>query len=170
MQFGRFGNVYPFGYSEIDSFDITHAHPPPELREVVKSGARPRSARGFLRVVQTCGRTRNARVAKLADAADLGSELKQPDSPEIEKTSAIGDPSGPEIGAADPGVGQSRGNQTAPDESGDPVEFELAKALGKAADFGRFDVVAQLARELEARRLARLTNVVMFDKRRKRAT
>jgi hypothetical protein len=25
-QFGRFGNVYPFGYSEIDSFDITHAH------------------------------------------------------------------------------------------------------------------------------------------------
>jgi hypothetical protein len=47
----------------------------------------------------------------------------------------------------------------------DLVEMELARALGKAADAGRFDVVAQLAKELEARRLARLTNVVAFDAR-----
>jgi hypothetical protein len=52
----------------------------------------------------------------------------------------------------------------------DPVEFELARALGRAADAGRFDVVAQLAKELEARRLARLTNVVMVDGPRSRGT
>ena len=56
------------------------------------------------------------------------------------------------------------------EKSGDPVELELAKALGKAAGAGRFDVVAQRARELEARRLTRLTNVVMFDGRRKGGT
>jgi hypothetical protein len=32
------------------------------------------------------------------------------------------------------------------------VEKLLAEALGKAADAGRWDIVAQLARELEARR------------------
>lgn len=52
----------------------------------------------------------------------------------------------------------------------DPVEFELARALGKAADAARFDVVAQLAKELEARRLARLTNVVAFDARGRRGS
>jgi len=49
----------------------------------------------------------------------------------------------------------------APPES--QVELELARALGKAAAAARFDVVAQLAKELEARRLARLTNVVKLD-------
>jgi ribosomal protein S9 len=42
----------------------------------------------------------------------------------------------------------------------DAVEAALARALMKAAEAGRFDVVAQLARELEARRLAREPNVV----------
>jgi len=42
----------------------------------------------------------------------------------------------------------------------DPVEAALAHALTKAAEAGRFDVVAQLARELEARRLAQEPNVV----------
>jgi hypothetical protein len=107
-------------------------------------------------------------VAKLADAADLGSELTEPDSPEIEKTRRIGEPSGPEIGGVHPGEGQSWGNQLAPEGTVDLVELELARALGKAADAARFDVVAQLARELEARRLVRLTNVVTFDARAKR--
>jgi len=40
------------------------------------------------------------------------------------------------------------------------VEAALAHALTKAAEAGRFDVVAQLARELEARRLASSPNVV----------
>jgi hypothetical protein len=45
----------------------------------------------------------------------------------------------------------------------DPLEGALARALDRAAEAGRFDVVAQLARELEARRLARAGNVVAFD-------
>ncbi len=48
-------------------------------------------------------------------------------------------------------------------ESADPVEAALAHALGRAAEAGRFDVVAQLAKELEARRLARAGNVVALD-------
>jgi hypothetical protein len=36
----------------------------------------------------------------------------------------------------------------------DPVVVELARALGAEAAAGRFDVVAQLAWEFEARRLA----------------
>lgn len=42
------------------------------------------------------------------------------------------------------------------------VEAALADALSRAAAAGRFDVVAQLARELEARRLARAGNVVLL--------
>jgi hypothetical protein len=44
----------------------------------------------------------------------------------------------------------------------DPVEVALAGALTKAAEAGRFHIVAQLARELEARRLAREPNVVVL--------
>ena len=52
----------------------------------------------------------------------------------------------------------------------DAVEAALAKALGEAAAAGRFDVVAQLARELEARRMARMANVVpLSSKARARA-
>jgi hypothetical protein len=48
------------------------------------------------------------------------------------------------------------------------VETALARALEAAAAAGRFDVVAQLARELEARRLARSSNVVSLDRSRRR--
>jgi hypothetical protein len=48
-------------------------------------------------------------------------------------------------------------------EAVDPVEAALAKALEGATAASRFDVVAQLARELEARRLARLPNVIALD-------
>jgi hypothetical protein len=44
----------------------------------------------------------------------------------------------------------------------DPVETALAKALTAATAAGRWDVVAQLARELESRRVARAPNVVQF--------
>jgi hypothetical protein len=47
--------------------------------------------------------------------------------------------------------------------SSDAVEAALARALVEAATAGRFDVVAQLARELEARRLSRAGNVVRLD-------
>ena len=51
----------------------------------------------------------------------------------------------------------------------DPVEGALAAALAGATAAGRWDVVSQLAKELEARRLAN-TNVVvgMFSPRRGR--
>ena len=50
----------------------------------------------------------------------------------------------------------------------DPVEAALADALTKAASAGRFDVVAQLAKELEARRLARLDVVDLAARRERR--
>ena len=48
----------------------------------------------------------------------------------------------------------------------DPVEAALADALTKAAAAERWDVVAQLARELEARRLTRAANVVVLSRAR----
>jgi hypothetical protein len=51
----------------------------------------------------------------------------------------------------------------------DPVEAALATALDRASAAGRYDVVLQLARELEARRTARAGNVVRLeDERAKR--
>jgi hypothetical protein len=50
----------------------------------------------------------------------------------------------------------------------DAVEAALAGALKGATDAGRWDVVAQLARELEARRTARAGNVVPLDGRARR--
>jgi hypothetical protein len=41
----------------------------------------------------------------------------------------------------------------------DPVDVALARALADASTAGRFDVVLQLAKELEARRLERLATV-----------
>jgi hypothetical protein len=46
---------------------------------------------------------------------------------------------------------------------GDAVEAALALALDRASEAGRFDVVALLAKELEARRMARAGNVVRLD-------
>jgi hypothetical protein len=51
---------------------------------------------------------------------------------------------------------------------GNPVERALSQALYRAAEAGRFDVVAQLARELEARRLARMANVVVLPAKMRR--
>jgi hypothetical protein len=45
----------------------------------------------------------------------------------------------------------------------DTVEAALTLALTEAAKAGRFDVVSQLAKELEARRLASSPNVVTLD-------
>lgn len=50
----------------------------------------------------------------------------------------------------------------------DAVEAALADALTKAAVAGRFDVVAQLARELETRRLAGAGVVVLASERDRR--
>jgi hypothetical protein len=52
--------------------------------------------------------------------------------------------------------------------SSDVVEAALARALGEASAAGRFDVVAQLARELEARRHSRTGNIVALDPAKRR--
>lgn len=52
--------------------------------------------------------------------------------------------------------------------SSDMVETALCRALEAAASAGRFDVVAQLAKELEARRLASAPNVERLDDARAR--
>jgi len=49
------------------------------------------------------------------------------------------------------------------------VEASLARALDRASEAGRWDVVSQLARELEARRLAKAGNVVTLTAKAKRA-
>jgi hypothetical protein len=49
----------------------------------------------------------------------------------------------------------------------DPVESALSTALTEAAAAGRFDVVAQLARELEARRKATYADVIPLATRRR---
>jgi hypothetical protein len=89
--------------------------------------------------------------------------LVSEDSRGIEKTSLVDDPSRPEIGVVHPGVGQSWGNPASPGTGEDLVEGALAGALDRASEARRFDVVAQLVRELEARRLARLSNFVALE-------
>ncbi len=99
-------------------------------------------------------------------AAEPKAGLASEDSRGIEKTSQIGDPSGPEIGGVHPGVGQSWGNPASRGTGEDYVGEALARALDRDSEAGRFDVVAQLARELEARRLARLPNVARLSRTR----
>ena len=66
----------------------------------------------------------------------------------------------PKSGVLSPRWGQSWGNPGADPRPVDDVERALARALAQAADAGRFDIVAQLAKELEARRLTRFPNGV----------
>jgi hypothetical protein len=54
-----------------------------------------------------------------------------------------------------------------PQRGADPVEAALAAALDRASADGRYDVVIQLARELEARRTARAGNVVRLEDERR---
>ena len=84
----------------------------------------------------------------LAGPHDFQSESAVKEPREIEKP-AVNDTSGsPEIDRLGAALGQSSGQS-------DEVERALSFALTEAAKAGRFDVVAQLARELEARRRAR---------------
>ena len=55
-------------------------------------------------------------------------------------------------------------------EPSDAVEAGLAKALSRAAEAGRFDVVAQLAPELGARRCAEAGNIVCLDDARQKGS
>jgi hypothetical protein len=54
------------------------------------------------------------------------------------------------------------------DQSSDTIEASLAASLRAATKAGCWDVAAMLARELEARRLARMKNVVVLDAAKRR--
>jgi hypothetical protein len=62
-----------------------------------------------------------------------------------------------------PPKGENKGVIAGETPQPSPVDTALAFALTEAAKAGRFDVVAQLAKELEARRLANSPNVVALD-------
>jgi hypothetical protein len=68
----------------------------------------------------------------------------------------------PQSGAANPAIPGSLDTNL---DASDVVEIALAEALTKAAAAGRFDVVGQIARELEARRLSR-TGVTVLERHR----
>ena len=125
-------------------------------------------ARGYIRHASSSTTTRPSVSPKGLEplclaAAEPKAALAAEDSRRIEKTGPTTDPSGPEIGGVHPGVGQSWGNPASLGTGTDQVEAALARALDRASEAGRFDVVAQLARELEARRLARLPNLVPLE-------
>jgi hypothetical protein len=82
-------------------------------------------------------------------------------SPGVEETQKAGRP--PQHGDASKsasGQGVASGDN--------PVEEALVKAIGEASAAGRWDVVAQLARELEARRSARADVIDLAARRRLR--
>jgi hypothetical protein len=64
--------------------------------------------------------------------------------------------------------GPSHGQSEAGDAGPDAVELALAMALTKATEAGEWSVVAQLARELEARRNARAEVLDLTTERSKR--
>jgi hypothetical protein len=95
------------------------------------------------------------------------------DAPDPEKTagssSGVGDiPSGPApVQAAQSEAEQLEPSAQPKDERGDALEAALADAITKATGAGEWAIVAQLARELEARRTARAgAKVVPFPRRR----
>ena len=104
----------------------------------------------------------------MADAPDSGSEKASHEHRAGLENRPPVDVRSDEIG--DPGalVGHSSGPSFQSGNVADPVETALAVALTEASRAGRFDVVAQLAKELEARRLARAENVVSLASRRER--
>lgn len=110
-------------------------------------------------------------VATGGVSGDLGSATIEEPAIAAECRPAIGDSSGCDRTLRSPADGDSWGARGAFAGSPallDPVELALARALEAATAAGRFDVVAQLARELEARRLAHEPNVVTLVPKRRR--
>jgi integrase len=100
-------------------------------------------------------------------SCDLGPENAEP-SESLENHAASARCSNP---LGDAVISERSSNRRAiiGESAPDPVEVALAFALTEAAKAGRFDVVGQVARELEARRLARTPNVVTLETKRRRS-
>ncbi len=65
-----------------------------------------------------------------------------------------------------PGISASPDEPPGTEDADEAVERALAAGLSAATAAGRFDIVAQLARELEARRCLRAGNVVPLERKR----
>jgi hypothetical protein len=89
-----------------------------------------------------------------------GSNPQQTSAPSVAKSAEIAQESATEDDARPPEVLALSDRPDGPQPVVDPIDAALADALSRAARAGRFDVVAQLALELEARRRARNGNVV----------
>jgi hypothetical protein len=80
-------------------------------------------------------------------------------------------PEGPAVETAKGDAGSHAASSAPPPHDEPPLDFveaALADALSAATTARRFDVVAQLAKELEARRVARTRNVLSLDVARRR--
>jgi hypothetical protein len=125
-----------------------------------------------VRRVYVSQRVESESDGKLSKPPVADSRLLPPGSGEIAEQPAVPRASprptwtGPlqPTGWDDEGESQRFADPSEPVASGDAVEAALANALAAAAAAGRFDVVAQLARDLEARRQARAGNVVLLDR------
>lgn len=98
------------------------------------------------------------------------SQINTVEAPGIEGDSSegnTGNPAGLQGGDPAPGgltpaaISRDSGGLTKRADDSDAVEAALAAALAEASAAGRWDVVGQLARELEARRLASSGGVVV---------
>jgi hypothetical protein len=65
-----------------------------------------------------------------------------------------------------PGISASPDDPTGAGDVDEAVERALAAGISGATAAGRFDIVAQLARELEARRCLRAGNIIPLDRKR----
>lgn len=111
----------------------------PELSAVVKDGAPVPS------VPHAVPHETRRPLGGMAYAGDLKADRVSQDSPHAVKIDSDRVPSSPDLPPVGAVMGQSAGHAD--------VETALAFALTEAAKAGRFDVVAQLAAELQARRL-----------------
>ena len=91
-------------------------------------------------------------------------ETRVDPSPELPEAAPIGSPSAPthanytSAPATEPAPADTSARP--PTTSADMLEHALALAISEAAKAGQWAIVAQLGRELEARRLSGLPNVV----------
>ena len=108
---------------------------------------------------QTSRKHRAAEVAELADAADSKADTVKVE--DVTSRNHWGESS-----VIEPSEAQN-GQCRAINSSLDAIELALSEALTEATRAQRWDVVAQLADELRARRLAKSANVVPINSARR---
>ena len=139
----------------------------------LENGCDDASSVGDVRLVYVSQCVESESGGQLSKPSVADSRLLSPRSDEIAEQPAMPRASPPPTwtdplqpaGCDDEGETQRLADPSVRLASGDAVEMALANALAAAAAAGRFDVVAQLARDLEARRQAR-AGIVLIDQAR----